>query len=106
MFLSANFFSDVFHSIHVYNLDVYLKEEYLETVIYFLNNKVIHLDLRACRKDQRIGWVKGWHPCGFVFHKNSKISHQDGINFVYYFQIVPTECLNVTERKNSWIVIF
>ena len=43
--------------------------------------------------------IKGLQVSKVVFHKNSKISHQNGIIFVYFFKIVSTKCINLTERK-------
>ena len=43
-------------------LDIDLKEEFLDTIIYFQNIKVIHLDLKVYGTDQRIAGVKGCLP--------------------------------------------
>ena len=41
---------------------MHLKEEYLDTIIYFRNIKVIHLDLKVYGTDQRSAGVKGCLP--------------------------------------------
>ena len=43
--------------------------------------------------------IKGLQVSKVVFRKNSKISHQNGISFVYFFKIVSTKCINLSKRK-------
>ena len=59
----ADFFALKLLTIYMYTiLDIDLKEEFLDTIIYFQNIKVIHLDLKVYGTDQRIAGVKGCLP--------------------------------------------